>query len=784
VPLRDRSFYLATGAVLYVALAASQQGGAWLGSVLALVLPPPLLAWAWRRTHAARRVQGPISLTALSCVRVCVWGGALWCAARAGPAGRPAFDVLANIGVGSAAIAACVALARLPPGGGLLAPPRSATSLDAAWFAAACWGVATALPAVRALSSWDNLLLDPLASDYATSSACLASLLLITTAAARLCVTRRLELGVTDRSQGALALALAALCISVPAAAADIAAPDRTLPVGVLGAALAAVWAATTPEPTTVTRTLRGTLAVLVLGAPTALTMSVLAKHLPAQAGPLTLFGCCVATAVGLVARRFARPFGPEQSRWLDALEQASQAALEPDPQEAIVATLRALQQIEGSARTRPELWRHDPPEVLAVDAAGYLHTSKAVLPDGLYELCALEPERTLRRDVLDALSVRRPEARSLASWLAEHDGFAVTTIVDEQEPTGFLLFPAGGRTRALTLEEARAARRLADRLSAVLGVSSALARSRQRELSASARVAELERETERLSLLAQSQGDARSLLALGLAAGVRRAAYSAAARMAIAELERLGRAGSDIALIVPQGANVLGWAAIAHVASERASRQLSLASASESALQDPDYWQDAELLREVGGGTLVLHNLGSLPTMTQDALAIRMAQRGSSEEQSVLPFALIAPLSEPLAGLLEERYITRALGQHLASGEVRIPALVERPEDLRALVLDRLDRSGARHGSEPLGIEPQALRLLVDHHWPGNELELEHVVTRAAHIARGTRVTVDDLAAAGFSVLAVSLEARPAPEPFGFEPNVPLGSARRRRRR
>jgi hypothetical protein len=386
---------------------------------------------------------------------------------------------------------------------------------------------------------------------------------------------------------------------------------------------------------------------------------------------------------------------------------------------------------------------------------------------------------------VLDALIVRRPDARPLAAWMEERGVFAVTTIMDEQGPSGFLLFPVGARSRALTLEEARAARRLADRLSAVLGVSSALARSRQRELEASERLASLERETERLTAFVHTRREERSLLAHGLAGAVRRHAYSAASRLAIAELERLGRGGGDLVLVVPAGVEVLGWAALAHLASPRQNGQLALANASESALQDPAYWESGSLLQEVAGGTLVLSNLAALPAAAQDSLAIRLAQRGAGPLDTALDFALIAPLAVPLAALVEERQLSRALAQYFAERELRLPALLDRPEDLRALVFDRLDRSGARHGAEPLGIEPQALRLLVDHTWPGNDLELDHIVTSAAHVAQGPRVTVANLAAAGFAPLAGSDDALDlAAASAGGEPPLPLGSPRRRRRR
>jgi hypothetical protein len=312
-----------------------------------------------------------------------------------------------------------------------------------------------------------------------------------------------------------------------------------------------------------------------------------------------------------------------------------------------------------------------------------------------------------------------------------------------------------------------------------VVGVSSALARSRQRELEASERLGVLQRETAQLSAIVQSRAEQSSLLVHALAAGVRRHAYSAAARLAIAELERLSRTGADVALIVPPGVEVLGWAALAHLAGPRRQGELALLNASDSALQDPAYWEGKSPSAALAGATVLITNLPALPPAAQDSLAIRLAQRGAD---AALDFTLIAPLAATLSPLVEERRVTRSLGQYFSASELRLPALVDRPEDVRALVFDRLDRAGARHGLEPLGVEPQALRLLVDYGWPGNELELEHVVTRAAHAAEGPRVTVADLARVGFAPLAGADDSLLAAS--GEDPKAPLGSPRRRRRR
>ena len=171
---------------------------------------------------------------------------------------------------------------------------------------------------------------------------------------------------------------------------------------------------------------------------------------------------------------RVARPLGPEQSRWLDAIDAASRSALQPEPDAAIRAALYQ----GGTSSTpgsRPELWRNDPKEVLSADIAGYLHVQKAEAPERIYELALAEPERTLRAETLRALEVRRPDVRPLLQWFDSRRAFSTTVVLDEDGPLGFILMPRGNRSAPMTLEEARAVRLLADRISALLAVSSAL---------------------------------------------------------------------------------------------------------------------------------------------------------------------------------------------------------------------------------------------------------------------------------------------------------------------
>jgi DNA-binding NtrC family response regulator len=248
-----------------------------------------------------------------------------------------------------------------------------------------------------------------------------------------------------------------------------------------------------------------------------------------------------------------------------------------------------------------------------------------------------------------------------------------------------------------------------------------------------------------------------------------------------------------DVTLEAAVGTDALGFACACHLAGSRKQAPLVIAEGTAAVAHSPVHWTgiDAPTSR-AEGGTLVVLNVAALPIAAQEALAIALSARPF--ERGRPSFALIATVPVPPQGLLDGRHLSPALARFLLPHSVQLPRLVERAEDLRALVLDRLCHSGVRYAGEPLGIEPEAMGLLVNHPWPGNDAELRSVVDRAAHAAAGERVSVADLARIGFAGLqlerAVDIPTsprarteRPSAEPVAG-PRSERVVARRRRRR
>jgi hypothetical protein len=551
------------------------------------------------------------------------------------------------------------------------------------------------------------------------------------------------------------------------------------LPVAVVLGATLTTWASTIAEPTTVSSALRGILAVMILGTPVTLSAGLGARAYPAHAGAIVLGSSMLAVLVGVLVRAVAKPLGPEQSRWLDAIDRATRAALQPEPDSALTAALFELGRASSSPSARPEIWRVHPGEVLKVDVAGYLHVSPGDPPNRLFELALAEPERTLRAEVLKQAEVRRPEVRGLLSWFEARDAFSATVVMDDDGPVGFVLLPRAGRTALLTLEEARAVRGLADRISSLLTVTSALSRARQRETIAQERLGTLEVDRERLERALESRAGRHRAAAERLAQRARGCAYASASRGALDALERAGRSTSGIGLVTPPGVEPTGWAAHAHLASERAGGPFVTCDGASPTERELERWNDPESspARLADGGTLLVLDVDALPLEVQEHLGKTFASRRAVGSALAAP-GLIVSSHASIDTLFELGKIAPALRRELTS-EVALPALSERAEDLRALVLTALARESARVGREPLGVDTGALRLLVEHTWPGNEIELEAVLLRAVRVAGEKTINAGDLSKVGFEVKGLSARSHEA-----FTPGPPPSTRRRAPRR
>jgi nitrogen regulation protein NR(I) len=149
--------------------------------------------------------------------------------------------------------------------------------------------------------------------------------------------------------------------------------------------------------------------------------------------------------------------------------------------------------------------------------------------------------------------------------------------------------------------------------------------------------------------------------------------------------------------------------------------------------------------------GTLFLDEIGELPYHLQSKLLRVLQERSFERVGSVQPISLnarvIAATNRDLEQLCHQGSFREDLYYRLKLMNLHIPPLRNRREDIEVVAKHLLARINRELHRQISGIEPRALAMLQRHSWPGNVRELEHTLKRAVLMARGSLLSVHDLA-------------------------------------
>ncbi len=224
--------------------------------------------------------------------------------------------------------------------------------------------------------------------------------------------------------------------------------------------------------------------------------------------------------------------------------------------------------------------------------------------------------------------------------------------------------------------------------------------------------------------------------------------------------------AGSDSTVLVT-GESGTGKELVAraiHTFSERAAGQLVAVNSAGI----PDTLMEAELFGyEAGaftgatkakpgrfaraeGGTLFLDEIGDLPMQLQAKL-LRVLQEHTYEPLGgVSPVKadvrIVAATNQDLEAMVEAGRFRRDLYYRLKVFEIALPPLRERPEDVPLLIEHFIRRFSSLRGKQITDVSPEALRLLMNHNYPGNVRELENAVEHAFVLSPGSLIRVEHL--------------------------------------
>jgi DNA-binding NtrC family response regulator len=266
------------------------------------------------------------------------------------------------------------------------------------------------------------------------------------------------------------------------------------------------------------------------------------------------------------------------------------------------------------------------------------------------------------------------------------------------------------------------------------------------------ARAEAAEQRVDRLGHERSLEAGRHALAAARLAPPATLGAYAAASRMALETLERRAALAAPIAVVAPSGVDPIPYLARVHLGGARASGPLVFVDGTSASEHDLTRWidPDASPLALADGGTLVLLDGAALPLEIQRVVARASAEAHAPwERPDRLDVQIAWTGVEVPERLLAAGRLDPSLAARLAdacASPVHLPRLKDRPEDFRALLMDRLAREGLRVRGLPLGIEPAAFIKLAEHPFPGEDAELASIVQRLAARASGDIVTRADV--------------------------------------
>ncbi len=152
-----------------------------------------------------------------------------------------------------------------------------------------------------------------------------------------------------------------------------------------------------------------------------------------------------------------------------------------------------------------------------------------------------------------------------------------------------------------------------------------------------------------------------------------------------------------------------------------------------------------SELLTSVDGGTLYLDEVSSL----SDTARMRIKDLLHSEKVGEKhPPRLIAGTSQDLEDVIASGAIKKDFLDLFNAVFIKLPPLRERKEDIALLVNHFLFAKRPTGKPGIFGIDPTAMSILLQYHWPGNLIQLQNVIERAYAMGVENVIGQEDLPA------------------------------------
>ena len=144
--------------------------------------------------------------------------------------------------------------------------------------------------------------------------------------------------------------------------------------------------------------------------------------------------------------------------------------------------------------------------------------------------------------------------------------------------------------------------------------------------------------------------------------------------------------------------------------------------------------------------GTLFLDEIGDLHANSQAKL-LRVLQEGEfhrvgGETLIRVTVRVVSATNRDLQGMVAQGKFREDLYYRVSVVPLRVPALRERPQDIRPMAEYFLDDFCRRNGFRRKEFDPEVWEVFESCKWPGNARELRNVVERMAILSHGDRIT------------------------------------------
>lgn len=158
-------------------------------------------------------------------------------------------------------------------------------------------------------------------------------------------------------------------------------------------------------------------------------------------------------------------------------------------------------------------------------------------------------------------------------------------------------------------------------------------------------------------------------------------------------------------------------------------------------------------LLEVADKGTIFLDEIGNISLEIQSKLLRVLQERIFLPVGGTIPkkvdLRFIFATNQDLKQMVNEGKFRDDLYYRLYVFPIHLPPLRERKEDIPLLAYHFLKKYSTLARKQIIAISDEAMRALIEHQWPGNVRQLEHIIERAVIITDGNTIDLQHIVAA-----------------------------------